>query len=114
MRPNLKLSVRGLAHDVGDASFNPLLLGQPDVMASRVRQVSRISSSTSPRLLAKALPEQRESDWIGSPVLNSQGEVVAIYSRPTPPVLIDESADLPETFDAPLFDRVRECTPIQP
>lgn len=114
LRPNLKLNVRGFAHDVEDPFFDPETIGDPDAMASRVQQVVRISDKTPPRLLAAADPHQREYAWYGSPVLNAQGKVVAIYSRPTPPVSAEENATLPNTFDAPLFDRVRECCTIQP
>jgi hypothetical protein len=114
LRPNLKLSVRGFAHDVEDPFFDPEMIGEPDAMASRVQQVTRISADSPPRLLAAADPTQREYAWYGSPVLNAQGKVVAIYSRPTPPVSDEENARLPSTFDAPLFDRVRECCSIHP
>lgn len=114
VRPNLKLSVHGLAHDVEDPFFDAQSLVKPDVMTSRARRVARVSSETPPRLLAEAEPQQREYAWFGSPVLNVRGEVVAVYSRPTPFVTEADSADPPLTFDAPLFDRVRECLSEKP
>jgi pSer/pThr/pTyr-binding forkhead associated (FHA) protein len=114
LRPNLKLNVRGLAHDVEDPFFDPQSLGEPEAMTSRVRQVKRLTRGSPPRLLAAAGAQQRDYAWFGSPVLNARGQVVAIYSRPTPPATEAESADPPLTFDAPLFNRVRECLPDQP
>ena len=114
LRPNLKLSVQGLGFDLEDPFFDPQSLLASDQMESRVRQVTQISHEAPPRLLAEGNREQFEVAFFGSPTLNPQGQVVAIYSRPTPPVSEQDSEKLPETFDAPLFQRVRECLKQQP
>jgi hypothetical protein len=60
-------------------------------------------------LLAGGTEQQFEEVYSGSPVINAQGQVVAIYSRPTPVQSGANETESDFTFDAPLFERVREC-----
>ena len=81
-------------------------------MSGRIAQVVTEPRSSADRLVADGGPEQHESAYLGSPVLNAQGQVVGVYSRPTPPVL--ESEDTPvQSFDAALFIRFHECRKVQ-
>jgi FHA domain len=119
-RPNLKLDVSGFGFDSNDPFFDKSDATQLLTMKGRVRQVARSSDEAPSRLLAAGTEQQFEYAFSGSPALNTQGEVVAIYSRPTPTQRDaksqrkrDESQSDP-TFDAPLFERVRECLAARP
>ncbi|REJ93946.1 MAG: FHA domain-containing protein [Planctomycetota bacterium] len=107
LRPNLRLTVTGLAFDLEDPFFNPNEPLEPHSMTSRVRQL--VPGESAQRLLAGATKDHLEYAYLGSPALNAQGEVVAVYARPTPPAPDADEAEPPDTFDAPLFERIREC-----
>lgn len=108
LRPNQKLSVVGYAFDVQDPYFERHASLDPDTMPSRASQWVRSTEGSAARMVAKADPRQGEYAYLGSPVLNSEGQVVGIYSRPTPPRDGGESSATP-TFDAALLRRLREC-----
>ena len=107
LRPNLRLTVTGLAFDLEDPYFDANESLEPHSMTSRVRQL--VPGGSAQRLLAGGTDEHLKDAYLGSPALNAQGEVVAIYARPTPPAPDADEAEPPETFDAPLFERIREC-----
>ncbi len=107
LRPKQKITVTGYAFDVEDPFFDRDVPFELSTMASRVGKVVRGPESPG-RMLAQGNAEQYEYAYLGSPVLNTQGQVVGVYSRPTPPEIETEAN--PETlFDAALFKRVLEC-----
>ncbi|MGI9474465.1 MAG: FHA domain-containing protein [Rubripirellula sp.] len=112
LRPKQKISVTGYAYDVEDPFFDrdaPVALLK---MSSRIAQLITGPKSSAGRMVASGTPEQDEYAYLGSPVLNTQGQVVGVYSRPTPPVAgsVAGSVDEPRrSFDAALFTRVQEC-----
>ena len=55
----------------------------------------------------QAVRGQLEYAYVGSPVLNDDGHVLAIYSRPTPQREPGQPPD-GRSFDATLIQRVRE------
>jgi len=109
LRPNLKIQVRGMAFDYEDPFYDPELSTDPVEMDSRIRKLMTVDPDTPPRLLATGTPQQQEWAFYGSPVLNPNNEVIAVYSRSTPSSENEESDSSAETFDAPLAARIREC-----
>ncbi|TWT40050.1 FHA domain protein [Thalassoglobus neptunius] len=102
LRPNLKLIVYGLAFDVEDPYFDPEENVAVSQLHGRVQQSIHLKGSIDGRLIASADSEHRDSNFLGAPISRESGEVVAIYSRPTPP---SENAELPDQqtgFEAPL------------
>lgn len=108
LRPNMKLRVSGYAFDIQDPYFEPSASVEVSSMTGRLRQLQRVDRDSPPRVLATASEEQSEYAYLGSPATDEQGNVVAVYSRPTPPRTDDESSPPAETFDAPLYARLRE------
>jgi len=108
LRPNMKLRVTGYAFDIQDPYFEPSASIAVSSMTGRLRQLQRVDRDSAPRLLATASAEQSEYAYLGSPAIDDQGNVVAVYSRPTPPQTDGESSPPSETFDAPLYARLRD------
>ena len=98
-----------MAFDLEDPFFDQTVPIDVSSMSSRVRGLSRIGGGSAERLLASGSDEQLQYAFFGSPAMNAQGEVVAVYSRPTPPSPDTDDPQPVETFDAPLFARVHEC-----
>ncbi|QEG38105.1 FHA domain-containing protein [Roseimaritima ulvae] len=113
LRPNQKLQVTGCAFDREDPYFDRGEPLEPSTVSSRVAQLVKASADSHPRLVAKGSAEQHQLAFLGSPVLNSQGQVVAIYSRPSPQGP-NPQPDGESLYDAALFQRLRECLPQQP
>lgn len=114
LRPKLKLNLTGYAIDKEDPYFDSAVPIDVTKMSSRIQTLSTFSSDVPERLLASGTADQNEYSFLGSPALNAQGKVVAIYSRPTPPRVESDPPEPTGTFDAPLFERVRECLAVQP
>ena len=109
LRPKMKLNVTGFSIDNEDGFFDKSATNASTSMPCRVKQVSKWTDESFRILEATGTAIQRENSFAGSPVINEQGHVVAIYSRPVP--IEDETNDVTQitAFDAPLFLRVREC-----
>lgn len=108
LRPNQKLSVTGYAFDIQDPFLDTSSPFELSEMESRVRQISTASDDTAGRLLASASADQTEYAFLGCPIVNVYGKVVAIYSRSSP--ASDEQPDSePPMYDAALFQRIGEC-----
>ncbi|MCM2372743.1 FHA domain-containing protein [Aporhodopirellula aestuarii] len=108
LRPNQKLNVTGYAFDVEDPYFDRSVPIEASTISSRVGQLAKATQDSQDRMVAKGTPQQHEYAYLGSPVMNAQGKVVGIYSRPTPPNADSDSESEP-SFEAALFQRVREC-----
>ncbi|XZE56852.1 trypsin-like peptidase domain-containing protein [Planctomycetaceae bacterium SH139] len=108
LRPNQKLHVTGYAFDVEDPYLDRNVPIDLSTISSRFGQLAKATEGSQDRMVAKGTLQQHEFAYLGSPVMNAQGQVVGIYSRPTPPnTETDPEKEL--TFDAALFQRVREC-----
>lgn len=108
LRPNLKLAVYGVAFDVEDPYFDPderMIVSQ---VPARVHQLIRYKQSEDQRLAATTTNDHRTSSFLGAPIIRSSGEVVAIYSRPTPPPEDSEQNDSSSGFEAPLVNLLFE------
>lgn len=108
LRPKQKINVTGYAFDMEDPFFDRNVPFELSTISSRVGHLVTGPNSSNVRMIANSSPEQNEYAYLGSPVLNAQGQVVGVYSRPTPTVVESEGEPKP-TFDASLFKRVREC-----
>ena len=109
LRPNLKLKIHGLAYDAQDPFFDPDEPLNVSSLTGRAQLTAKIADDVPPRMTARTSADHIEDAYVGSPVFGSQGEVIAVYSRPTPPQNDGENSEPSETFDAPLYDRVTEC-----
>ena len=108
VRPNMKLRVTGYAFDVQDPYFEPSASIPVLSMSGRLRQLQRVDRDSPPRVLATGSAEQSEHAYLGSPATDDQGDVVAVYSRPTPPRAGGDASQPSATFDAPLYARLRD------
>ncbi|QEG02135.1 FHA domain-containing protein FhaB [Stieleria maiorica] len=107
LRPKQKLVVAGYAFDHQDPFFDPAFPLVVSEMSCRVdRQLSGPGGSAD-RLLASATDVQSEYAFLGSPVMNAQGKVIAVYSRPGPSDNGDSQSE-PPMFDAALIQRINE------
>ncbi len=108
LRPKQKLQVVGYAFDVEDPFFDRSAQFERTALSGRVGRLFRSTQDSATRMLAEASSEQYEYAYFGSPAMNAKGEVVGVYSRPTPSAGEDETGSS-GTYDAALFERVREC-----
>lgn len=84
VRPNMKLIIEGFPFDVEDPFFDPQAGIAQTSASTRLRQLLKHPDAGVQRLLATAPAQQMELAFVGCPIMNSQGQVLAIYSRPTP------------------------------
>ena len=109
LRPKLKLNVAGYAFDLEDPFFDMDAPMEVSTMQSRIQRISNWSADSPTRLVGDGTPIQLEESFLGSPVLNGQGQVIAVYSRPVPPKDNSDQTPPSSSFDAALFSRVNEC-----
>ena len=112
LRPRQKLQVAGYAFDVEDPFFDRSAPFELSTFSGRIDRLFRSTDDSATRMLAETSSEQHEYAYFGSPAMNANGEVVGIYSRPTPSAEESET-DSSKTYDAALFERVRECLAAQ-
>ena len=109
LRPRQKLEVTGYAVDREDLLFDPDYPIELHILAARVERTTRSARDVATRLLAACPPHQLQYSYAGSPVLDAKGNVVAVYSRPTPPSAQGSVAPKPPaTCDAATVDRILE------
>ncbi|WP_182865307.1 hypothetical protein [Stieleria mannarensis] len=107
LRPKQKLTVSGYAFDGQDPFFDPVFPLVVSELSCRVERRLTGSGGSADRLLGRATGTPLENAFLGSPVMNAQGDVIAVYSRPTPSDNGDrESAT--SLFDAALIQRIDE------
>lgn len=113
LRPKLKLNVTGFAIDNEDPFFDNSAVSSSSTMSCRVNHVSNWSSDLLQRLEVSGTDKLLEYSFLGSPAINEQGRVVAICSRTVPAKneteVSSNGSGEQQIFDAPLFERVREC-----
>ncbi|MEM0925432.1 MAG: FHA domain-containing protein [Planctomycetota bacterium] len=108
LRPNQRINIVGYAFDIEDPFFDK------DAPFSRLSMQGRISGliasdgDSTRRLIGSATSMQTTDAFLGSAVLNSQRQVIGVYSRPTALGPTQEVENKPQ-FDAALFRRVGEC-----
>ncbi|MEM6474265.1 MAG: hypothetical protein AAF802_32305, partial [Planctomycetota bacterium] len=113
LRPKQKINVTGYAIDVEDRFFDRTVPFELSTMSSRISQLVSGFNSSDRRLVANCNPDQQEYAYLGSPVLNDQGQIVGVYTRRSPPTPGSEDQSL-HSFDAALIKRVHECRPSTP
>lgn len=119
LRPRMKVRTTGLAFDFKDPFFDPAR-ARPATLAGRIAQVVSYDEGSFQRVIVdveKPGPSERvrgqlEYAYVGSPVVNEQEEVIAVYSRPTPSSpKVDEPPD-GRSFDAALVRQIREVLAV--
>ena len=65
------------------------------------------------RLLMSSPAGHHKQNWLGSPVLDAEGRVVAVYSRATPPVAPNKPMT-GTTFDATIVSHIRALPVVLP
>jgi len=77
------------------------------------RQQHEADGKSFHRMLVRCSLDLSGQNWSGSPLLNAAGEVVGVYSRPTPPPLDPEGGPRINTHDFAEFLRIRDIAPGQ-
>jgi len=115
LRPKMKVRTTGLAFDFKDPFFAPSR-ARPSTLKGRIAQLVSYDEGSFQRLMIdietpgsnEDVRGQLEYAYVGSPVLNEHGKVIAMYSRPTPSTPnVDEPPD-GRSFDAALARQIRE------
>jgi hypothetical protein len=109
LRPNQKLRVTGYAFDVEDPYFDSGAPIEISTMPGRVGQMIKSADDVAARMSGRGGWVQHEYAFLGSPTVNEQGHVVAVYARPTPTDDGERESETAAMFDAALFERVGEC-----
>ncbi len=122
LRPNLAVRAMGLAFDFKDPFLDPNSADMAWTLDGRIGrlvsydkdapEVQRLLVHLEPARPNQAVRGQLEYTYVGSPVVNEAGQVIGIYSRPTPPREPDQPPD-GRSFDATLFERVREVMALE-
>ncbi len=109
LRPKLKLNVTGYAFDLEDPYFDEAAPMKPVTMSGRIRRTINPRDESHLRLEVDGTDQQLEHAFLGSPAIDAHGQVVGIYSRPSPPIEGFDTTKQNITFEACLFERIREC-----
>lgn len=116
LRVNQAVRAVGFAFDFRDPLFNPDRATRPWTLEGRVEKTERFDEhDSSPQRLSVYLDPQPNQvvrgqlqfAYVGSPVLNGQDQVIAVYSRPSMPQDLDTPPD-GLAFDSALVRRLRE------
>ena len=108
LRPQRRVRVCGFPLDKEDHYFDRTEPLGVNVLPGRIQRVARLSpSEPGNRRLLVTCDDVFAHDYKGSPILTDQGEVIGVFSRPTPPP-DPESAKQPTTLDVVLIERLRE------
>ncbi len=85
-RPKMKVHTLSLAFDIEDPFLAPNVTALPLKLTGRIHQLVRFANGAQQitRLCVESEPGQLEVNMMGSPILNAEGDVLAMYSRPTP------------------------------
>ena len=106
---NSKVTILGTAFPNGESSFYKNDLLKPSRLQGRINHVlleesQRVKKLN--RLLIKSKGSHLTHNWIGSPVLNTNQQVVGVYSRPTPPAQLKQSPP-DDLCDSPTVSQIR-------
>jgi hypothetical protein len=93
--PGAKLSLWGVPFALADYLVDPERGAVPTrTPASVLMRLKPSNDESLARLVIKCQDSLAGQNWSGSPVLNSSGRVIGVYSRPTPPPF-DDATDRP-------------------
>jgi pSer/pThr/pTyr-binding forkhead associated (FHA) protein len=106
LRVKLRLTVMGPAFDPEDPFFD---VREPRTIAKlegRVSSFPGTQPAEKQHLVCDTTAGHQSLNYLGCPIQNAAGHVVAIYCRPTPPLDATNILD-GETFDAALWSSIR-------
>lgn len=112
LRPKGAVRVVGLAFDLEDPLLDREIPSPLTELPARVLATPWLQDSPGAplRLVGSCSAEHMSRNWFGSPVLNGQNQLIAIYSRPVP----DPSPAKPppgDRFEGPLARQIAELLP---
>ncbi len=110
--PGMRLSLWGVPFALTDYLVDPErgAMAAP-APASLLMRVKPANDESLARLVIKCQDSLAGQNWSGSPVLNSAGRVVGVYSRPTPPPYEAADRPAPATHDVVEIDKLRALLP---
>ncbi|MBW3541272.1 MAG: serine protease [Planctomycetes bacterium] len=107
-----RVTVLGIAFDEPEVLIFPDETAVSTRLPGRILKLPRPSGAARPRarLAVQADRQHSTENWLGSPVLNADGEVVGIYSRLAPPI---DPSQPPrgDVYDAAEMSPLRELEP---
>jgi pSer/pThr/pTyr-binding forkhead associated (FHA) protein len=109
LRPNLGLRLAGYPFEFEDAYFDSTAALTLTPLPCRLRNLGSIEPNAPARLLVTHSGDLRQVVYLGSPILNMDGRVVALFSRPAPSETATDQPLKEMLFEGPVFERVREC-----
>jgi hypothetical protein len=110
--PGTRLTLWGVPFALADYLVDPERGAVPTRVPANVLMRLKPSNDESlARLVIKCQESLAGQNWSGSPVLNSTGRVVGIYSRPTPPPFEAVDRPAPATHDVVEIEKLRELLP---
>jgi hypothetical protein len=110
--PGTKLSLWGVPFALADYLVDPERGAvSAHTSASVLMRLKPSNDESLARLVIKCQESLGGQNWSGSPVLNSTGRLIGIYSRPTPPPFDAADRPAPATHDVVEVGKLRELLP---
>jgi|GEM_PF-2306402 len=107
IRPGASVKLIGMPFPVEEFLVDPEASLSTTTVAGQVQAKVAAEDQSVLRWLVKFREAKPTDNWSGSPVVNSRGEVVGVYSRPTPPAKLDGDY-VPSTHEITTIDRLKE------
>jgi hypothetical protein len=110
--PGMRLSLWGVPFALTDYLVDPERgATAAPAPASLLMRLKPANDESLARLVVKCQDSLAGQNWSGSPVLNSAGRVVGVYSRPTPPPFEAADRPPPTTHDVVEIEKLRVLLP---
>ena len=97
----------GLPFPIDEYMIDPDAASTVQVASSQIQNRIGGVASEVRRWIVKVRGDRASDNWSGTPAINLQGEVIGIYSRPTPPLKLDRETT-PSTHEITGIARLRE------
>jgi hypothetical protein len=112
-RPGSSVRALGFPFPLEEFLVDPAFELSPTEVTGQVQAKVTTHEGNVRRWLVKFREANPAENWSGSPVLNGQGQVIGVYSRPTPPVELREDY-VPATHEITCIERLKEIPDDQP
>ncbi len=113
LRPGSSVRLIGFPFPIEDFLVDPSAALTTTAVAGQVQAKVPAAGQDVRRWLVKFREAKPEDNWSGSPVVNSHGDVIGVYSRPTPPVELREDY-VPATHEITVIARLAEIAGKKP
>jgi hypothetical protein len=108
VRPGASVRLLGFPFPVDEFLVDPEALLEATAGTGQVQAKVDSDAKGVQRWLVKFRDVKSADNWSGAAVVNSGGEIIGVYSRPTPPPTLLDDEYLPSTHEVISIDRLKD------